>query len=69
MFLVVALTEHGLIRWPGSRPVCAGWTTLYLLFAAPLLVITAMMVDLIVRAKLIGDEGIDIVKTEPCFWL
>lgn len=68
-FTIITLIIFGLIVRPGSRPICAAWTTLALLVAGPLVVTTAMMVDLIVRAQMSMDDKIGDVKTEPSFWL
>ena len=69
MFLVMALAEYGLIYKPGPRPICAGWTATYLLIAAPVVVSTTMIVDLIVRSKMLKNDSIGSIKTGIVFWL
>ena len=69
LFLLMALVEYGLIYKPGPRPICAGWTATYLLIAAPIVVGTGMIVDLIVRSGMLKNEAIKSVSTGVVFWL
>lgn len=65
----MALVEYGLIYKPGPRPICAGWTATYIFIAAPVVVSTAMIVDLIVKSQMLKNESIENVSTRPVFWL
>lgn len=64
---LMALVEYG--PGPGPSAICAGWTATYLLVAVPVLVSTPMIVDLVVRSKILKDENIDSVVIGGVFWL
>jgi hypothetical protein len=68
MVFLIAVAQLIIVRRQEGS-VWKGWTTLFLPIFATLLVISAMGVDLIVRAHLMKDKTISQVKTEGVFWL